>query len=136
MFRTLLNDCTPLIIPVINAVFAVEDGIPAIKSQLYTLQEIFDKNLLLLLPFYIFSHEKRFGEYEKDTTKLKLLQAEYGQIKNRLEDLAENGAISEYVKCKMHNYRHVGQSTGTYRSKARCCAGRSEGRYGRKGSGI
>lgn len=78
---------------------AVEYGIPAIKSQLYTLQEIFDKNLLLLLPFYIFSHEGRFGEYEKDTAKLKLLQAEYGQIKNRLEELAENGAISEYVKC-------------------------------------
>lgn len=78
---------------------AVEYDIPAIKSQRYTLQEIFEKNLLLLIPFYIFSHEKRFGEYEKDAAKLKDLQAEYGQIKNKLEALAENGAISEYVKC-------------------------------------
>ncbi len=78
---------------------AVEYGIPAMKSQQYTLQEIFDKKLLLLLPFYIFSHEGRFGEYEKDAAKLKLLQAEYGQIKDRLEELAETGAISEYVKC-------------------------------------
>lgn len=78
---------------------AVEYDIPAIKSQRYTLQEIFEKNLLLLIPFYIFSHEKRFGEYEKDAAKLRGLQAEYGQIKNKLEALAENGAISEYVKC-------------------------------------
>lgn len=78
---------------------AVEYDIPAIKSQRYTLQEIFEKNLLLLIPFYIFSHEKRFWEYEKDATKLRGLQAEYGQIKNKLEALAENGAISEYVKC-------------------------------------
>ena len=68
------------------------------KTQHYTLQEIFDKNLLLLIPFYIFSHEERFAEYEKDAAKLKLLQAEYEQIKNKLEELAENGTISEYVK--------------------------------------
>lgn len=76
----------------------VEYDIPAMKTQHYTLQEIFDKNLLLLIPFYIFSHEERFAEYEKDAAKLKLLQAEYEQIKNKLEELAENGTISEYVK--------------------------------------
>ncbi len=77
----------------------MEYGIPAVKSQRYTLQEIFEKKLLLLIPFYIFSHEERFGEYEKDAAKLRRLQAEYGQIKNNLEELAENGAISEYAKC-------------------------------------
>ena len=30
------------------------------------LKEIFEKNLLLLIPFYIFSHEARFEEYEKE----------------------------------------------------------------------
>ncbi len=78
---------------------AAEYDILAVKSQQYTLQEIFEKKLLLLIPFYIFSHEERFEEYEKNAAKLSILQAEYGQIKNKLEKLAENGTISEYVKC-------------------------------------
>ena len=52
-----------------------------------------------MIPFYIFSHETRFDEYEKDKAKLKLLQKEYEQIKNKLEGLLSQGAISEYTKC-------------------------------------
>ena len=73
--------------------------IPLMKAQQYTLEEIFNKKLLLLIPFYIFSHEKRFEEYENDETKLKLLQEEYELIKNRLEELMNQGEISEYMKC-------------------------------------
>ncbi len=69
------------------------------KSQQYTLEAIFEKNLLLLIPFYIFSHESQFDEYEKDKTKLKSLQKEYEQIKNKLEELLNQGAISEYTRC-------------------------------------
>ncbi len=39
-----------------------------------SIEEIFDKGLLFLIPFYIFSHEKRFEEYERDETKLELLK--------------------------------------------------------------
>lgn len=77
----------------------VEYNIQVMKSQQYTLDEIFEKGLLLLIPFYIFSHETRFDEYEKDKTKLKTLQEEYEQIKNKLEELLNQGAISEYTKC-------------------------------------
>ena len=77
----------------------IEYGIQVMKSQQYTLEEIFEKNLLLLLPFYIFSHESHFEEYEKDKTKLKTLQEEYEQIKNKLEDLLNKGTISEYTRC-------------------------------------
>jgi hypothetical protein len=69
------------------------------KSQQYTLKDIFQKNLLLLIPFYIFSHETRFKEYEKDETKLRILQNEYEQIKNKLEELTSQGIISEYTRC-------------------------------------
>ena len=69
------------------------------KSQQYTLEAIFEKNLLLLIPFYIFSHESQFDEYEKDKTKLKSLQEEYEQIKNKLEELLNQEAISEYTRC-------------------------------------
>lgn len=77
----------------------VEYDIQVMKSQQYTLEKIFEKNLLLLIPFYIFSHETRFDEYEKDEAKLKILQEEYGQIKNKLEELLNQGVITEYTKC-------------------------------------
>lgn len=78
---------------------SVEYGVQVIKTQQYTLDEIFEKNLLLLIPFYIFSHETRFGEYERDKAKLRGLQEEYEQIKNRLEGLLKERSISEYTKC-------------------------------------
>lgn len=77
----------------------VEYNIHVIKSQQYSLQEIFKKNLLILIPFYIFSHEAQFKKYEKDKTKLKILQKEYEQIKNKLEELLNQGIISEYTRC-------------------------------------
>ena len=39
---------------------SVEYDIPVIKSQQYTPEEIFEKKLLLLFHFYIFSHQKKF----------------------------------------------------------------------------
>ena len=77
----------------------VEYDIQVMKSQQYTLEAIFEKNLLLLIPFYIFSHESQFDEYEKDKTKLKKKKKEYEQIKNKLEELLNQGAISEYTRC-------------------------------------
>ena len=76
----------------------VEYDILTVKSQQYKLDVIFEKNLLFLIPFYIFSHESRFGEYEKDSLKLQELQKEYGIIKNKLEELLNRGMISEYTK--------------------------------------
>ena len=77
----------------------VEYDIHVMKSQQYTLKEIFKKNLLLLIPFYIFVHETQFEEYEKDKAKLRALQEEYEQIKNKLEELLNQGFISEYTRC-------------------------------------
>ena len=46
---------------------AINYDIQVLKSQNYTIDEIFDKKLLFLIPFHIFSHEKLFEEYENDT---------------------------------------------------------------------
>lgn len=77
----------------------VEYDIPVMKSQQYTLEEIFQKRLLLLIPFYIFSHEAQFAEYEKDKSKLRFLQEEYEEIKNKLEEFLNQRLISEYTRC-------------------------------------
>ncbi len=76
-----------------------EYEIPVMKSQQYTIDEIFDKNLLFLIPFHIFSHEHRFKEYEHSPQKRTTLQTEYETIKNQLEDLLNQGCITEYTKC-------------------------------------
>ena len=95
------NESTPdkLKIKMVTPGGEVAYDIPLMKAQQYTLEEIFNKKLLLLIPFYIFSHEKRFEEYEEDETKLELLKQEYEFIKNRLEELVNQGEISEYTKC-------------------------------------
>ena len=99
------NESTPdkMKIKMVTPGGEVTYDIPLMKSQQYTLDEIFEKRLLLLIPFYIFSHEKRFEEYEKDGTKLKLLQGEYELIKSRLEELMDQGEISEYMKCTIND---------------------------------
>ncbi|MCM1258464.1 MAG: hypothetical protein NC307_11500 [Roseburia sp.] len=76
-----------------------EYDILVMKSKQYSLEEIFVKRLLFLIPFYIFSHESRLAEYERDEEMLELLKQEYEQIKNRLEEFLKQGIISEYTKC-------------------------------------
>lgn len=73
--------------------------IPVMKSQQYGIEEIFEKGLLFLIPFYIFSHESRFKEYDGDKDKLRELQREYKDITDRIEQLLNAGEISEYIKC-------------------------------------
>lgn len=72
--------------------------VPVMKSQRYTIDEIFDKKLLFLIPFYIFSHESRFEEYDKDEDKLEMLKLEYMEIVNRLDACLQKGVISVYMK--------------------------------------
>ena len=69
------------------------------KTQQYTLDEIFEKRLLFLIPFYIFTHESRFAEYENDADKRELLRREVMGIMEKLEQMALAGEISEYEKC-------------------------------------
>ena len=68
------------------------------KSQRYGIDEIFEKKLLFLIPFYIFTHERDFAEYNKNKDKLEILKAEYTDIRNRLDSLLESGHISAYTR--------------------------------------
>lgn len=78
---------------------SVRYDIPIMKLQFYNIDEIFKKKLLFLIPFYIFSYEKHFEEYNNDKQKLELLMKEYEKIKNRLEELVNAGDVNEYTKC-------------------------------------
>ena len=69
-----------------------------LKTQRYSIDDIFDKGLLFLIPFYIFSHESRFAEYDADEAKLETLKNEYGDIVDRLDALQRKGLLSAYTK--------------------------------------
>ena len=46
--------------------------VPVLKVQEYSVEDIFKRGLLFLLPFHIFAHEKRFKEYDSDEEKARL----------------------------------------------------------------
>ena len=76
----------------------VEYDVPIMKMQEYTLEEIFSKGLLLLIPFYIFSHEKNFKVYNRNEQRLAELKAEYRSILERLDKLEQEGIIGAFDK--------------------------------------
>lgn len=76
----------------------VKYDIPLMKVQNYTLDDIFEKRLLLLIPFYIFSHEKNFPEYNSNEQKLAKLKSEYRYILERLDEVEEQGVIGAFDK--------------------------------------
>lgn len=57
------------------------------------MKDIFSKGLLLLIPFYIFSHEKNFKVYNSNEQRLTELKAEYRSILERLDKLEKEGII-------------------------------------------
>ena len=80
---------------------SVSYEIPVMKVQRYRVEDIFEKKLLFLIPFYIFSHESRFKEYNKNIDSLNALKGEHADILSRLEKMLDDGDISEYTKCTL-----------------------------------
>ena len=76
----------------------VQYDVPIMKVQAYSLDDIFKKGLLMLIPFYIFSHEKSFPEYNGNEEKLEELKAEYQKILVRLDELEKLGVIGAFDK--------------------------------------
>ncbi|MCI8379547.1 MAG: hypothetical protein HFH72_13715 [Lachnospiraceae bacterium] len=76
----------------------VQYDVPIMKVQAYSLDEIFEKGLLMLIPFYIFSHEKGFPEYNSNGQKLEELKAEYQKILERLDELEQQEVIGAFDK--------------------------------------
>lgn len=68
------------------------------KVQAYSLEDIFEKRLLLLIPFYIFSHEKSFSKYNSNGQKLEERKAEYQIILGRLDELEQQEFIGAFDK--------------------------------------
>lgn len=72
--------------------------VPILKVQNYSIEEIFAKDLLFLIPFHIFLYEKNFKEYEADENRLEELICLYEEIIDRLNTYALENRIDEYTK--------------------------------------
>lgn len=64
--------------------------VPIIKVQDYSVEEIFEKKLYMLLPYYVMRYEKDKRKWKQNPQKLKELEDEYQTMLERLEkDLSE-----------------------------------------------
>ena len=73
----------------------LEYDIPIIKMQKYTLRDIWNKEMYLLIPFYIFTHEANFPKYNEDETELKELVEEFEEICAKMEQLVQENKMTE-----------------------------------------
>ena len=61
--------------------------VPVIKTEWYYLDELFQKNLIMLFPFYIMRYENRKDALKTDDLLQKKLFGEYEKIESYLENL-------------------------------------------------
>ena len=73
----------------------VKYDIPIIKMQTYTLEDIWEKEIYLLIPFYIFTHEANFPKYNEDEKLLQGLVDEFKKICVKMEELTHQGKMTE-----------------------------------------
>ena len=66
-------------------------GIPILKVKNYTLEEIFEKQLWMLIPFYIFRYEKEFRKIDGNQKRLSGLRLEYEKIAEMLDQECQSG---------------------------------------------
>ena len=72
--------------------------VPIAKIVKYSIDEIFQKKLYILIPFYIFTYEAEFDEYNTDKEKLAELHGQYQLIIDRLSELVEKEEITAFDK--------------------------------------
>ena len=72
--------------------------VPIAKIVKYSIDEIFQKKVYILIPFYIFTYEADFDEYNTDKEKLAELHGQYQLIIDRLSELVEKEEITAFDK--------------------------------------
>ena len=73
-------------------------SVPTIKMTDYTKDSIFEKNLLMLLPFYIMRYEKKGHDFNSNPELFQVFLNEYEEIRVNLEEeLTEIGKSELYT---------------------------------------
>lgn len=94
VFRTIAQKMPQLLIPLINEVFQThynEDE----HSQDYTVNSIFEKRLLILLPYHILRYEHFLKHHRNNTEKLQQLLDDFREINQKLATACQTEQKSE-----------------------------------------
>ena len=67
--------------------------VPVVKVSAYTKDNIFEKKLLILLPFYVMRYEKKKKDFDKNPKELDALLDDYRDIQKRLEEATEKSDL-------------------------------------------
>ena len=70
--------------------------IPTVKLDEYTKDKIFEKNLLMFLPFYIMRYEKEIHRINQDPEKLQSLLDEYEDVRVMLDKELTGAGRAEF----------------------------------------
>ena len=70
--------------------------VPAIQIRDYGISELFEKKLLILLPFYLFRHANELAKLNQNEDQRAMLNDELNNINLRLEDMCDKGELSSY----------------------------------------
>lgn len=90
------NSNTP---DILNVKLIFADGgtydyqVPVVKVNSYTKDNIFEKKLLMLLPFYIMRYEKKKKDFDKNPKELAALLDDYRDIQKRLEEATQKSDL-------------------------------------------
>ena len=71
--------------------------VPVMKAQAYTREEIFQKNLLVLLPYYILRYESKIPKIENNKAEQEKLLREYALIEKNLRDVADANIYTHLI---------------------------------------
>ena len=72
--------------------------VPVCNVSTYNIDDICEKNLLFLMPYYIIRFEERLSQIDSDADKLNELKAEYQELYEELVELSEKEEIArDYV---------------------------------------
>ena len=68
--------------------------VPVMRRSDFTIDQIFEDKMYMLLPFYLFGYESQLPEMNESEEQLQVLLDEYEEIADRLDELVESGELS------------------------------------------
>ena len=83
---------------IVHVIFAndkrVDYEAPIVKANNYTIEQIFEKKLFVLVPYYILRYEKELEEINNDDEKLKAFLADYDRMCDMIIKALNNKILS------------------------------------------
>lgn len=98
LLRSSKNSPDSLVIEIQTPGGDVEFSVPVMKVRNYTIEDVFEKDLFFLIPFYIFVYESQFSKMEEQGEGLNELKDDYRRIFDLLDEATRNGEITAYTR--------------------------------------